>query len=238
MLLTDKEAPLWARQLIAVAVLLGVLILTAIGIFIWNNTHTPTTQTPPTPTPSATPASDPNESLCGLAPGPVEPAAGAPATDWQLKGGYAYPTSRSLGPGTTTNGVGSCFAHSTKGALLAAGTYNTDLMTVDRANVGDFMSRVDGSREQVSRLRRLLHSGAQEGLPHLQLAGFHVIDATADQVTLDLLLKADDGNHAAVPMTMVWRDGDWRYRLSAQTVGRGVPDPFGADGFTEWQGIA
>ncbi|OPZ78584.1 MAG: hypothetical protein BWY79_00741 [Actinobacteria bacterium ADurb.Bin444] len=232
MLLTDSEAPSWARRLAWLLLALLVAIVAGVGVLIWSSTHPtpPPTKAAPSASPSGSPDSD---SVCGLASGSGAVPEQPPVTEWKVKGKFLYPHSDELGPGQETQNVGGCYAHSPAGALLAAAGFAVDAETVTLSALDAMSDRVVGKRALAVTKARLANNPTSGGW---QIAGYRFVDATPSRATVELLIRATaTGSYAAFTSTMDWQRGDWRYVLPKKIATRQPVDPFGADGFTQWE---
>ena len=124
---TTESNPFTKPGFIIAAALVVALIAAAVVIFLLPNGQGNAQPAPApaesgssvTASPSASAAA--GQSICGL-PASSETAVGAaPKTKWELVGTMAAPTDPKIGPGKTDDqGIRSCFAHTTTGALYAA----------------------------------------------------------------------------------------------------------------------
>jgi len=172
----------------------------------------PTPTAPPTAAPSATTAAL-AASACGLPEGdqsvPVVPPA---QTSWDLVGTMAAPSApTTLGPGTTADGLRSCYARSPLGALYAATGFlaaTTDpalrqpavaALTLDNPGRARALDLLDGT-------------DPGPGGSGVQVAGFSFLNYDTTSAVIDVALRAD-GTAVHLPVSVRWQAGDWKVVL-------------------------
>ncbi|MBF5083758.1 hypothetical protein [Quadrisphaera sp. INWT6] len=168
--------------------------------------------TPPAPTPSSTAAAQ-DASACGLPEGdrsvPVVPPA---QTSWDLVGTMAAPTApTTLGPGTITDGLRSCYARSPLGALYAATGFlaaTTDPALRQPAVAA--LTLVSPGRDRALDLLQRADPGS--GGSGVQVAGFSFLNYDATSAVIDVALRAD-GAAVHLPVSVRWDGGDWKVVL-------------------------
>jgi hypothetical protein len=145
--------------------------------------------------------------------GPVSTAAptSVPADlEWATGGYEPLPYSPTYGPfRQSTVGLPECFAHSLMGGVIAAWTINADLFSTGwRQALDTQVARTAG----YPRLLTELEATPPDGTPGIDSpAGFSVVAATADTVTVDLVLQgAGNGGLIGCSLTVSWDGGDWQ----------------------------
>lgn len=217
-----------------------VLLLVVLGVvlaIVGPGSDEPAAPPEAIPTAVTAPPAD-SGSICGLPAGDQTVPRTAPVgTRWQLVGTMAAPTApATFGPGSETDGVPTCFAHSPTGALYAAVNFVATSTSagkaaalIEEAGTGIGQS---AAAEQASR----------PGSPtsgSLQVAGFNVLAYTDASASIDLLFRAstDAGAgyvHLIAPL--VW-DGTWKWSLppsgNPYEAIQAVPS---ANGYVPWSG--
>jgi hypothetical protein len=191
----------------------------------------------PTPTTSA-----PNR--CSLRAGnqtaPATPIHGA---SWSLVNRVAVPSADSFGPQITDpDGLRRCFAHSPTGAVFAMYNHLAAMSPPDDTT-GDktfaVLRRIMTSGPDRDRYFDYLKTAEDTGSGDVsaQLAGFKVLDATTDRVTMLIALQAA-GGYASSTWTLMWSGTDWL--VVAPKAGERAGDPYTTltdlTGFVPWRG--
>lgn len=221
---------------VAIVAVLGVLVA-ALGPGS-NDPQAPPTSAPPSTATGSAPGSD---SFCGLPVGSQVVPRVAPAdTRWQLVGTMAAPTAPSAhGPGSNTDGIPTCFAHSPTGALYAAANF---VATSSKPDAAELLVQVaatgpgqDAARQQAQETATDARADASA-----QLAGFNVVSYSASNATVDLLYRGSSGNAAGYAhflAPLVWEDGTWKWSIppsgNPYENTQAVPSPAG---YVPWSG--
>jgi hypothetical protein len=168
---------------------------------------------------------------CALPDGEQEvPLVPPAATSWEVFRRVVVPRSERFGPGRVDpDGFRRCYAHSPTGALFAA--YSAVAALADDKRIVPDTDRMlhDLAAEDVA--------DGREDTPS-QLAGFRVIDASRDRVTIALALRVDEA-FVSTTITLVWHESDWR--LLAPRPGQEFGAPFSQQAslgdFVAWSGV-
>ncbi len=190
-------------------------------------------------TPATSPAASPQTSTtCDLPTDDQTIPTKPPATDgWEVSRRVVVPRSTTYGPTTTdTDGFRRCFAHSPTGAVYAA--YNAIAALADQHQAVRTTKKLMLPGKDTTALISKLESEDPSDNPPAQLAGYRILDATQDRVTVVLALPVEE-QYMSVNLTLVWHDGDWR------VVPPKPGDQFGApfsqhrdlDDFVAWKGL-
>ncbi|MFC9687099.1 hypothetical protein ACFTSF_01045 [Kribbella sp. NPDC056951] len=185
------------------------------------------------------PSSRSVRSGCSLSGGDQGVPVVAPAVDgWEVSRRVVVPRSTAFGPGVVdSDGFRRCFAHSPTGAVFAA--YNV------LAALGDQTKATATARKLMlpgPETDELLRATAKEtsstNTAPTQLAGYRVLAANRDQVTVTLAVPVET-QYMSLTVTMVWHDHDWR--LQPPPSGAAIGAPFAqvrnlAD-FVKWSGL-
>lgn len=176
---------------------------------------------------------------CGLPAGdqglPVE----APSVDgWDVSRRVVVPRSSAYGPAKQDpDGFRRCFAHSPTGAVYAA--YNVIAAMADQhkalATVGKLMLPGPDTDALLAQVRK---ESADEDSNPTQIAGYRVLDATADRATVILAMPVETA-YMSANFTLVWHAGDWR--VVPPTPGDSLGAPYAQQrdlsGFVAWSGV-
>lgn len=150
------------------------------------------------------------------------------------------PRSAEFGPGRVDgDGFRRCFAHSPTGAVFAA--YHSVAALADDDHVVPNAARVLLPGPDTDRmLADLAAEGPGDGIDDSpsQLAGFRVIDAGPDRVTVALAMRVKDA-YASATFTMAWHRDDWL--VLAPRPGQQFGAPYsqlsGLGDFVRWSGV-
>jgi len=197
---------------------------------------TATSSGPASPVPSGTSASS-DESVCGLGgTGGPETVAVAPRTEWKYQGALAYPTSSVFGPGKTAPaGFRFCYQRSAAGALFAAANAAV-LSTSSTTSVGPWLDYFVTGSGRDGFLSSSTSDDAYTGA-RVAIAGYRVLNYTADMATVDLgLAGSDEGRRVYLSMIyhLVRQDGDWKMQVSDPSTPVDVANLPDLSGYTPW----
>jgi hypothetical protein len=150
------------------------------------------------------------------------------------------PASPVHGPARTDpDGYRRCFAHSPTGAVLAA--YNAVAALGDDRLAEVTAAKVFLPGPDTDRFVREVATAApeDEGSPN-QLAGFKVLDAGRDRVSVMLAFAVGE-SYVSANLTLVWHPpaGDWRVLPPRPGVDFGAPyaEHAGLSDFVSWSGV-
>lgn len=237
----DDRSPWTQRGFLVAAILVGAIVVIGIVVAATGGGEDAQPEanlprTPPAQTAPPTSASS-NDSACDLPVGDqTVPTTTPDRTEWELVGTMAAPQApETIGPGTTTRGLATCFAHSPLGALYAAVNFWAS-GTIQDAD------RVYSTLAADSEVQRAAIRGARENPGQrvddrgtLQVAGFRYEDYDSARATLELAFRRADGRMLRLPTVMRWEEGDWRYVIAPN--GRSGGSPIAdLEGFTAWSG--
>jgi hypothetical protein len=194
---------------------------------------TPESVGPATPSPAGT------TSGCGLPDGDQAVPTVAPAVDgWEVNRRVVVPRSTTYGPAKVdADGFRRCFAHSPGGAVFAA--YHAIAAMADQRRTVATVTKLMLPGPATEALLRELRAESvdEEGDPS-QVAGYRVIDASRDRVTMALAMPVESA-YVSATLTLVWHDGDWR--VAPPQPGEAVGAPYSQhpdlDGFVAWSGV-
>jgi hypothetical protein len=197
------------------------------------------TTTAPTDQPTLTPSGQ-----CNLPAGnqtiPTTPIHGA---QWSLVYKYAVPSAPAFGPQLRDkDGLRRCFAHSPTGAVYAMYNYFVAMSPPNDATGEQTFSvlrRIMTPGPNRDRYIEYLKTAADTGNSDVsaQLAGFKVLDATANRATI-LVAGQSGSGYVSSAWTLVWQSGDWK--VVAPKPGEFAGDPYTTlpdlTGFVPWRG--
>jgi hypothetical protein len=193
----------------------------------------------PEPVGQATPAPAGTTNGCGLPDGDQAVPTTAPAVDgWEVNRRVVVPRSTAYGPAKVdADGDRRCFAHSPGGAVFAA--YSAIAAMADqRRTVATVTKLMLPGPATDALLRELRAESVDEDSDPSQLAGYRVIDASRDRVTIALAMPVESA-YVSATLTLVWHDGDWR--VVPPQPGEAVGAPYSQhrdlDGFVAWSGV-
>lgn len=218
-----------------------------------NDTTSPPAVTPqpstgastgPSGEPSTGQSSPAGTATCSLPAGsqqvPDTPIHGAA---WSLVNQLAVPAAAAYGPQVTDpDGLRRCFAHSPVGAVFAA--YNhIGSMSIQNDSTGaktfPILRRIMVPGQNLNSYIEWLKTAPDDSgdASGVQMAGFKVLDATDDRVTLLVAAQAGEG-YASSTWTMVWQNGDWKVLPPQPGERAGAPFSPLQDltGFVPWRG--
>ncbi|MFL4496496.1 hypothetical protein ACJ6WD_35440 [Streptomyces sp. VTCC 41912] len=206
-----------SAAIILIVVLLGVFVVVTSGDDKDNaagpqptGSSTPTSGAqsgagdgqPPAPDGNGCTPTDTNKSVPTTAPDDVT---------WDLVNTVALPRSKSAGPLKIDGKTASCYAHTPRGALMAAanGFYRSILVAPDvaplRAQALPGPAR-DALEQQLKKVNQPVQSGQMA-----QIAGFRIVSYT-DATTVVSLVNGSETAHSlkSSDITVQWSGGDWK----------------------------
>lgn len=159
-------------------------------------------------------------------------------TTWEVFRRVVVPRSERFGPAKVDpDGLRRCFAHSPTGAVFAA--YSAVAALADNSRVVPTAARLLLPGPDTDRMLQELAAEpvASEDAPS-QLAGFRVIDASRDRVTVALAMRVGQG-YVSATFTLVWHDSDWRLQppRPGQQFGAPFSQQAGLGDFVVWSGV-
>lgn len=190
-------------------------------------------------TPVNLPSAGRPDSGCNRAAGDQAIPQQPPAVDgWEVTSRIVVPRSSVYGPAKTdADGFRRCFAHSPTGAVYAAYSAYAAMADQDKVVATARKLMVPGP-ETDALIRELQADKSTSGYTVPQVAGYHVIDAGPDRVSL-MLATSVDAAYMSITLTLVWHDGDWR--LQPPAAGEPVGAPFAQhrdlSDFVAWSGV-
>ncbi|MFH8337762.1 hypothetical protein [Streptomyces sp. AM6-12] len=128
---------------------------------------------------------------------------------WSLVKSAAVPRSKSAGPMLVNGVIATCYAHTPRGAVLAAvnTTYRVAVGAPDKAPVEKLV--LPGAGRDA--LEAQLHTVDIQPGELAQVAGFRVVSYTPDTAVVTLVNGSSDAHSLkASDVTMRWADGDWK----------------------------
>jgi len=234
----SKQAGIGAIVIVALAVLV-VLLATFLGVFAPVK-HDDGQGSAANPAPTTSAAAD---GPCNV-PTTGQAAQKVPSDlSWHAgRGGITWPTSAAVGPTKKVDGFPACFARTATGAALAAttgylGQYDTghsvrELLNFYIADSAGKSLTVDGTVKNQTAPEQMRAQG-------LSVAGYSVESFTKDRAIVDVVLTQPSGStgYFAVPLTMIWVDGDWKVSvLDNGELYSGNPLTPSQGDFTAWGG--
>jgi hypothetical protein len=203
--------------------------------------------TPRTPQPAgeaiARPAGQPSTGSangCGLPDGDQAiPSNQPPKADlWEISRRVAVPRSSAYGPAKTdSDGFRRCFAHSPTGAVYAA--YNVIAALADQTKIIPTATKllVPG-RDTDLLLQEVRKETADSASTPVQVAGYRIVDAGRDRVTVMLAMPAQS-EFMSGTFTLAWHAGDWHLvpPPDAAAVGTPYSQHHNLNDFVEWSGV-
>lgn len=196
------------------------------------------------PTGSASPGGQPTgagtEDRCGVPDGDqTSPSDKAPTADgWEVSRRAVVPRSSAYGPAKTdADGFRHCFAHSPTGAVYAA--YNVIAALADQSKAAGTVGKLMvAGRDTDALLREVRKETADTTSSPPQIAGYRVVDASRDRVTVMLAMPVQT-EYMSATFTLTWQAGDWR--LVPPSDGGSVGTPYAQhrtlNDFVAWSGV-
>ena len=229
----DRTTP-FGPGFVAAAIVIAAIVICALIVLVAGGG---------TPTPTAVVVSQPNQAIpvrsgttCSLPNGDQAVPSTAPVVDgWEVSRRVVVPRTSVYGPGVVdSDGFRRCFAHSPTGAVFAA--YNVLAALGDQTKVVASGRKLLLPGPDTDELLRTVDTSS-ESAP-TQLAGYRVLAANRDQVTVTLAVPVET-QYMSLTLTMVWHDHDWR--LQPPPSGAAVGAPFAQvrnlTDFVKWSGL-
>lgn len=225
----DAEQRRWPL-LLAVAILIPIPLLALVVVLAGPDSQSAA----PAQARSSEPAAG---ARCPDSHGSLRVLSAAPATEWQLVGTMAAPTSAAAGPATRDKaGYGRCFAHSTEGALFAAAHFWAASTSPQLGGRRAMRAWLADTPDRARELADPANDVRTDGQHRMQIRGFRIDQGGRGDVLLSLALGVEGSpSFAEVQSTMRWQDGDWR----VVAPGEDVPSSFVIDSlfsFVKWGG--
>ncbi|MBS0592021.1 MAG: hypothetical protein JSR84_00980 [Proteobacteria bacterium] len=214
----DSPSPFSERGWVIAAGLVLVLAAAAVVLLATGDGggHDETSSSGPATTSTTTSTGDPAASVCGLPAGDQRVPVTPPAAHWVLIGQLAAPSGQA-GPGRTSGGVRSCYAHSPTGALFAATNFLAAALATNSEKEELALLPLFADTAALEEAKAQPYERCPSASRH-QLAGFRIPARTEDEVTVELalLLSESDGRTGlrALTLPMRWEDGDWKFVLN------------------------
>lgn len=231
----EAPSPFTRPGFIASAAVLGLILVVGVVAMLLPRS------TPTAPAPAAPSAVVAAPAGCSLPAGDQTPPATAPTgTSWVLVGRMAAPHDpATFGPaGSTSSGLGSCYAHNPTGALYAAANFVaacTDPGPGRQLAAARELTAPGPGRDQLVATVAGGSVGASSG--GVQLAGFVFLSYTPTAATVDLAVTAA-GKYAHLPIALAWTGTDWAVQVPLNGAVFGgtaaLPD---LTGFVAWSGV-
>jgi hypothetical protein len=253
----EDQSP-FGRGFVAACIIIGAVLACGAILIATGLTTNPdavrdsvsSVGTQPSGAPSSRPGSDSGATpgpdspgtanRCGLGDGDQGvPSGKVPAVDgWEVSRRVVVPRSAAYGPEKTDgDGFRRCFAHSPTGAVYAA--YNVIAALADQTKAVPTARKLLLPGRDTDALIELLKAESGESTSEpTQLAGYRVVDASRDRVTIMLALPVES-EYMSATITLSWYAGDWRLvpPLSGSPVGAPYSQHRDLDGFVAWSGV-
>jgi hypothetical protein len=177
---------------------------------------------------------------CGLPDGDQSTPSDQPpkADGWEVSRRVVVPRSSAYGPAKTdSDGFRRCFAHSPTGAVYAA--YNVIAALADQTKIIPTVTKLMAPGRDTDLLfQEMRKETADEASTPVQIAGYRVVDADRDRVTIMLAMPVQTEFMSAT-FTLTWQAGDWRLvpPPDAGTVGTPYSQHHNLNDFVAWSGV-
>lgn len=227
--------------LVIVGIVVVVVVISIILAFADPKDPETAPENPTVPPTSSSPApSNPEKGgVCNVPAGNMSLRPESPSDlRWEVKNGWTWPVSDSLGPTKETEGHPTCFARSP----LGAGLFLTSVMNeswTDEKSVNSvlafYMADQEGKNfiqkqeSQSSDVKQMKASGWSN-------AGFRVEYFTENEATISMVLSAPntETGYAGIQMDLVWVNDDWRLDSKQFMTPAGASPEIEPGSFTEW----
>jgi hypothetical protein len=259
----DKKSP-FGPGFVAACIVVGAVLVCGVLLLVSgpasgrSDASRGTTYSPATPDRGATQGSPPDGqtgsparpvagtgsatdrgAACGLPDGDQTVPAKAPSADgWEVSRRVVVPRSTAYGPAKTdADGFRRCYAHSPTGALFAA--YGAMAALADQRQAIPTVQKlmVPGANTEAL-IRELRQEGSSSDSSATQLAGFQLLEAGPDRVTVLLAIPVESA-YMSLSLTLVWYDQDWRVQppLPGNPVGAPFTQHSDLGDFVAWSGV-
>lgn len=169
---------------------------------------------------------DGTDGACDLPVGDQSVPTSSPDARWELIEGTGLPLSDEFGPHAQEGEARVCYPHNPTGALFAAANilpriYTNEEVRALQVTQGSMRNQIDEQTQQ-----------DPDDSISVQIAGYRIDEFTATRA--DMVIVGEQPNGLiAVPLALVWADGDWK--IDGSNVN--VQPPYEVQslgGFTEW----
>lgn len=210
-----------SRPLLAAAVV--VVLLAAIGIG-WmlgrGGSDEPTQPATASQGSSSAPSGGDTDGICGLPVGSQEVPQEGPEARWEIRRQLTVPSAPDYGPGATTEGAPSCFAHNPMGAVFFVLNFQGMTPEQQAGRIKDGEIEPQGGEETIT------------AKDVLTVRAFKAEAKGPDRVDMTIVYGFGSGPLTAIPASAVWVDGDWK--IDGTALGGGSEQVTSLDGFVEW----
>jgi hypothetical protein len=178
------------------------------------------------------------QASCSLPTGNQQAPSVGPALQWVTVGQMQAPQApATFGPQREDDGIGVCFAHNPTGSLLAAMNFFAQATVASPVKL--IQTLTANTPEQDVALTQAREGGDQllqesDGDPgSVQVTGYQIVDYTAAQSNVNVVLEGPGGQLAAVECELDWQSGDWKFVIPAGGQLNSAPITT-MDGFVSW----
>ncbi|WP_315560213.1 hypothetical protein [Actinomyces gerencseriae] len=205
------------RRTAALTIALTILLTAACGTTSTTSHETPATATDTTTeaasAATAETASDPGASVCGMDPGDqAEPTGDLGQASIRIAAGLTVPNIDGIGPGIT-DGITRCFAHSPKGATIAAANFMKWLSSNQQLpQVTETLIAAGLDRDRMLNEVHTSWDGSTTDAVHI--VGYKTEVRGPDEVLVNIAIS-QPSDHSVLtgwPLVMTWQDGDWKVK--------------------------
>ncbi|WP_172193307.1 hypothetical protein [Actinomyces faecalis] len=233
---TSTPSPFTRPAFIVSAVMLLALVVGAVALWLTGSDPAPNTPTDVSVSQAGAPvAGNESDSVCGLAPGDQSvPTTPLGVDTIEIAPGLVVPSVDGAGPGVT-DGVTRCYAHSPRGAVVAAASWIKWMSSRQQLDVATETLLAPGSdRDRLLEEVRRTWDGSTGSA--VTVTGYKVKVRSTDEVLVSVAAtdSRQPGLVVAWPLVMVWVEGDWKVQPPAN-------DEWGmervdqtAEGFVPW----
>lgn len=227
--------------LVIVGIVVVVVVISIILAFADPKDPETAPENPTVPPTSSSPApSNPEKGgVCNVPAGNMSLRPESPSDlRWEVKNGWTWPVSDSLGPTKETEGHPTCFARSPLGAsLFLTSVLNQSWTNETSANsvLAFYMEDQEGKDFMLS--QEPSTSGVEEmKAAGWSNAGFRIEYFTQDEATVTAVLRTPDTEtgYTGMQMNLVWVNDDWRLETKQTKITSDSTPVVETDSFIAW----
>lgn len=215
----------WIATIFVVAVLVA-----ALAVILLGPNEGPAAGSPPATTEAP--------AVCDPAPGPQDVPGTTPAgIEWRVSPAkVVLPYSKTAGPLIEAGPIARCYSQDPVGAVLAASQIYARFLAPNRQEGAQIAQEQMVPGPERDRLLESL-STPTDSPEQIQWRAFRYLSYTSDQAVVVMALESNAGSGVVgIPMTLEWRDEDWKWNYDAYTPGYPLSEA-DLSTYVQWSGI-
>lgn len=233
----EERSPFVSVTFIVSAVVIAFLVVALVFLLATRGDSKDTTQAPAPATIEATAAATPtSDSVCGIVPDSQDvPTTPLGVDAITATANLTVPEVEGVGPGIKT-GITRCFAHSPKGAVVAAANFMRWFSSKQQLpEVAATLLAPGSDTDRMVAAIKAEWDGSTNA--PFTVDGYKVAVRSEDEVLVTMVVspQQDVSQQTSWPLVMVWMNGDWKIQTPANDDwGEAAVTSMSAEGYTPW----